>query len=1253
MRHIRTHAAQPFTRIDPPRSADAPAADPGRDDEAPSPACGYMVNNMDRCHPRALWHLLASLVLVTSVMAGEAPLPIPGAKPLTGGWTLRTGVNPRGSETASFDAKGVLTIAGGGERTYHPRGTAHPADRARFTAAFVYKAFAGDFILTARRIAFDHGTGHENSGAGLAVVGDLQGWDTPTASNNSGFDGKPVWFRMIRKGDRLGLYEGPDGQRWMASNAGAQIAGTVYAGLYTESWWENSGTSTASFDSISIDENPKFTYATTWLGNEFEGGPTNTVNSSMIGLAVAPDGTCITTGINGEQENEMGRFRDGQVLTVFHGARVGGSGNAVTVMADGNGLVAKGAKLQRFDWDGNNSGGETSAKLDDSEGNETIRGLAVFENEVFVAVRPANAVIVLDLANLKEKRRISCERPGPLSVDAKGVLWVVEEGWTTGHPYSHPYPKPFRVLGLDRTSGKQLGEITGVELPSAICADAHGPSKARLLIADNGVDQQIKIFDVSGAKPKAAGTLGAKGGVYAGTAGQMKPGKLFGISGVGSDAKGTIYVSTAGFPYRVVMAGGMPNISQLKAFAPSAIDKPEPEAIWSLTCPGFNCMGACWDAKTGDAYIGGLARYGYDAKRGLGAEWQIDGITADLRNEADGESLMRTFLAAPELRWIDNQRFLFLRDRCYRLDQHGNLGRLVRMTNSARNVVRDQAEHIEKGAADRFSLEALFGRFPAELPAQTRDKDGNATDWKRWEWLDGQGGPRDGKQQTGEYRDLTAKIDAHDEENCWAGMDDGLDQWWQGPDKKDLQRRRFAGLKDGVPTWSDDFTSFPLPTLVERVYGASYQSSRDIMDLACTTVENPGGHYQISEVQRYADWSNKPRLTARIVFMQRGVSIPWGGEGFWQVPNYLDKVVGWSVAGDVLYATNRTGAIRAYDLTKGNLIEWMDAGPEVFASAGFFDVSDTAVKAYAVSPTEQLILRQSNWTIRILAHRWNPAACTSGRLPPAPEVVVQSHSGEVELRWGGRTGITGTVKGFQIYRAEKEKGPFKKLSLCTEASFRDKRPDGKSAWYRVATVNLVGEGPQSEPRLGAAATASAKRVNGRGKIGADGFDLATRGDWQGAYGADGVYLVQDLVAKGEPEAPRRDFLGGYVTWPGSRGKAVVEASDDRDRLQSMAAPGKRCPNEEKWWSNQWGPVVFQFSITDGRPRQIAIAYARNATFVLRDVDTGAVLGEERVAWPKDDISLGYIAFDISGNVRLEMTGDAFRAVFIDPVPGGK
>ena len=1202
--------------------------------------------------------LVSGALCITSVL-GADPVPQVKATPIGGGWLLRTGVLPKNDAKASINADGIITIEGGGASDTWPRGTLFQADRANMTAAFVYKAFKGDFILTARRITFDKTKAHENSGSGLSVMGDLKGWDTPIASNAADFDGKPVWFRLIRKGDRLGLYEGPDGQRWMASNAGALIPGTVYAGLYTNSWGPD-GFSKAQFDNVTINENPKFTYSTTWLGNEFEGGPKNTVNSNMIGLGVAPDGTCITTGVNGEQENCMGRYRDGQVLTSRPPNYVGDTSNAVVLMSNGDGLVAHKQWIVGFDWDKQNGKqGKTSEPIGKSkEDNSAIRGLAVYQDEVFAASRTDNTIVVLDLATLKIKRSFPFERPGPLAVDSNGVLWAVQEGWVTGHPYSYPYPQPFRILGLDRQNGKQVNELEGVELPTALCADAHGPSKARLLVADNGQDQQVKIFDVSGVKPKAVGTLGAKSGVYYGTPGEMKPGKFNGLSGVGTDAKGNIYTSTNGYPYRVVIPGGMPNISQLKAFAPSGIDKPEPDALWTLNCTGsVGCIGGAWDAKTGDAYVSGVARYSYDAKRGLGREWQLAGTTTNLRDDSDGESFMRTFYAAPKIRWIEGERFLFLRERTYRLDKNGNLGKLVRFTNFQSNFFKNLAENVKKGAADRFSEEALFGRFPTNTPEFTLDKDGNQVTWRYWEWVDGYGGGKlDGLQQREEYHDLTPLVNnSKDAGNAIVGVDD-KDNWWiTVAGKSDLQFRAFTGLKNGVPSWSDETKSFEVPKIFTRVLGVSYQSDRDIMDIIGQTADNPGGHeYQVAEAIRFTNWSTKPIMGARIVFMDRGVFLPWGGEGFWQVPHILDRVVGVSIAKDVVYATNRTGAIRAYDLNKGNLIEWMDAGPEVFGSAGFFDVADTAVNAYEVNTNEHLILRQSNWTMRILVHRWNPNACNSGRLPPAPNIVAQPRAGTVELLWGGKTGIAGTVKGYQVYRSATKDGSYQKMGgLVETASFRDKRTDGTAAWYRVSTVNLVGEGPQSEPVFAGAATTMAKRIVGKGRFGADGFDFTTRGNWQGVYGSEAAYLVEDVLAKGEKEVPRRYFTAGTVVWPGMKGGKPVGPSDDQDRLQSVAAPGMRCENDQSWWSSQWGPVKFLFTITDGKPHQMTIAYSRNATFVFRDIETGEVIWQEKVTWPQGDPKLGYVAFNVAGRFQLEMTGEPFRAVFIDSTASRK
>lgn len=636
----------------------------------------------------------------------------------------------------------------------------------------------------------------------------------------------------------------------------------------------------------------------------------------------------------------------------------------------------------------------------------------------------------------------------------------------------------------------------------------------------------------------------------------------------------------------------MPNIAQLKAFAPAAIDKPEPEALWTLTCPGFNCMGACWDAKTGDAYIGGLARYAYDAKRGLGREWQIDGVTADLRNDSDGESLLRTFLAAPDIAWIEGERFLKLRERTYKLDKNGNLGRIVRIDNGSDKALREQQEQRTKGAADPYSLEALFGRFPTDTPTPTTNGNGDQLDWKRWEWVDGQGGPLDGKQQRGEYRDLTA-LPVEQAEAPPPTANSQLDRWHATRKDRDIviQRRRFTGLKDDVPTWADSVSQVPAPGIFTHIIGLKYQPDRGIMDIAGQTMENPGGHeWQVGEIIRFTNWSTQPTLGVRLVFMTRGAYVPWGGEGFWQVEPFIDKPTSWDVAGDIAYVCNRTGAIRAYDLNKGNLIEWMDAG-------------------------------------------W-----------------AYPRQGEAELLWGGRTGVGGTVRGYQIYRADSAKGPFTKLALATGPTFRDKRPNGQPAWYRVATVNLVGEGPQSAPICAGAAETAVKRLRGNGTINTDGFDLTTRGNWQGVYGAEAARLAQDHVPEGVTPLPPRTFAAGWLSGFGPmwRGRNPVSPSDDPDRLQSARVPGMRCDSRAHTWSDPKGEII----LSDGRPHILSL-FMRKGTLHFSDSETGADLLTDVVVSDPNDAPARYVSYLVSGRFRLFIQAEGCGALFIDPVPTGK
>ncbi len=57
---------------------------------------------------------IALMLCLGVALSAVETLPTPVAKPLSGGWNLRTGVFPKQEATASFDKAGVLTISGGG-----------------------------------------------------------------------------------------------------------------------------------------------------------------------------------------------------------------------------------------------------------------------------------------------------------------------------------------------------------------------------------------------------------------------------------------------------------------------------------------------------------------------------------------------------------------------------------------------------------------------------------------------------------------------------------------------------------------------------------------------------------------------------------------------------------------------------------------------------------------------------------------------------------------------------------------------------------------------------------------------------------------------------------------------------------------------------------------------------------------------------------------------------------------------------------
>src|SRR5206468_2866493 len=117
-----------------------------------------------------------------------------------------------------------------------------------------------------------------------------------------------------------------------------------------------------------------------------------------------------------------------------------------------------------------------------------------------------------------------------IAVAPDGTLWIIQGGGPTNYP---------RIVHR-KADGTVLPEIisgTRAFRPAALCVDKRG----NVLVADNGPDQQVKVFTAV-RKFRYSGSLGVKGGILAGRKGQVEPLRFNGLSGVGTDRDDNVYV---------------------------------------------------------------------------------------------------------------------------------------------------------------------------------------------------------------------------------------------------------------------------------------------------------------------------------------------------------------------------------------------------------------------------------------------------------------------------------------------------------------------------------------------------------------------------------------------------------------------------------------------------------------------------------------------------------------------------------------
>ncbi len=668
-------------------------------------------------------------------------------------------------------------------------------------------------------------------------------------------------------------------------------------------------------------------YKTSWLGNTFSGG-SQWVQNNVQGIHVAPDGTVYTNSKWDEAGREAGIYKDGKVIgrsNELHGwGRLGGP--AVTVGGKyvylsmsqesqevvGQDYPSKGTvwyAIRRYTLSGapapfaSGRGYDKSmlivaqSKYDPSTGPiNPILGLASANSELYVSDKSTNRVRVYSTETMTELRSWSFNRPGQITVDRQGNLWVIQ---------AKGDGSPAKVLHYSKTGKSLPEEITDVVDPTALAMDKQG----RLLIGENGPRQQVLIYRVAGT-PKLVGTFGKEGGIYSDKRGEVGDLKFYGITGIGVDGGGNLYVNSNGFDDGVNGSG-----TDLRKFSPSG------GLAWQLHGLTFIDNADVDPSSDGANVFTKHEHFVMDYSKGSGKEWKYKAYTLDKFRYPDDPRLHREYASA-FVRRIGGQRFLYLTDM--------------------------YASHL---AVFRFDGEIavpslIFAKEPIKGWPSNQPKAGG------WIWRDRNG---DGSIQKNEYESLSAG-----DGSIWGWEVDSKGDIWQA--SSNIIRYRQQGLDShGTPLYrraASEVVSIPAP--FEKVERIKYFPDTDVMYLAGYTTDRPnvqGDWGRVGrEIVRYDRWSKDKNVRWRL-------TLPFD-------PNNNLSMKAMDVAGDKVFAVDsKTAAVYVYSASTGNSITKLTPGSEVNSESGWVDIP-YGIRAYRKSNGEYLVFVEEDGKGKVIMYRY-------------------------------------------------------------------------------------------------------------------------------------------------------------------------------------------------------------------------------------------------------------------------------------------
>ncbi|MEG5042774.1 MULTISPECIES: hypothetical protein [unclassified Microcoleus] len=678
-----------------------------------------------------------------------------------------------------------------------------------------------------------------------------------------------------------------------------------------------------SVAALSVTSNPlpNISYKTSWIGNTFGGG-SKWVQIQIAAMYVGNDGTVYTNSVWDEAGREAGIYKDGDAIgkaSNLHGwGRTGGE----AVTANGKYLyiaMTQGAIdrmviqdyppsktnwycVRRYNLSGEPApfaggrGYDKSMLIVSTSGQVT--GLANAGSELYVSDSAANRIRVYDAETMAELRSWSVDRPKQIAVDTQSNLWILQAKDATNPP---------KILHYSKTGTLLSKKITDVVDPTALAIDNQG----RLLVAENGPRQQVLIYNIT-STPTLVGTLGSERGIYSGTSGEVGDLKLGGLTVVGTDASGNIYVSLDGFN----RSG-----TDLRKFNASG------SMQWRLLGLQFVDNADADPGTDGVNVFTKQEHFVMDYSKSNGQEWSYKGYTVDKFRYPDDLRLQETVHGTTSVFVcrIEGKRFLYLAGMF--------------------------ADYI---AIYRFDGEiavpsAIFSRKHSKWPA-------NQPAAGSWLWHDKNG---DGSIQSDEYESLGAEDDS-----IWGWEVDSKGDVWQASEAGYIKHYRYQGLDThGSPIYTMTASEvIPMPAPFNKLLRVKYFPDTDVMYLGGYTVNRPhtGEEWGIvgTEIVRYDDWRKTRKVRWR-------VSLPYNPSA-----NPILIIKAMDVVGERVFAvTSRTAEVSVYDTETGATLTTLSPGPEVARESGWIDIP-YALRAYRRSNGEYVVFVEEDAKAKVIMYRF-------------------------------------------------------------------------------------------------------------------------------------------------------------------------------------------------------------------------------------------------------------------------------------------